>query len=324
MKKLLFLLFFHAIIHSENITVFSHGIIDDKTQCERFQKAITTPILASNFADALKPSDFNFNKALYSLCSYFGKKVNRNAMFMGQKDDIEVIKRTINLVETNKNIILYGCSRGAATLVTYLGLHNPENITALILDACPSNIPETIQMALAKAGINPNWAETIFSYLFPQYDSKTAITPLQAIPTIKNKKLPILLLHSLEDTKVHYTNSLKLYKAFIDNGFTNVHICLISKGAHSYLLQNDASQGEYLQAVHSFYKKYGITYNQEFAQKDIDNYSLDKNTVENQIKDYEQDIIKTYQNSSSNNTYLLTSIACLSILYWYFKQELLQ
>jgi predicted esterase len=313
------------MLHSENITVFAHGIIDDASQSQRFQKVITTSqLIAPNFADALIPSGINFNNFLHTLCLHFGKKVNRNAMFMGQKNDINVIQSTIDKIKANYNIILYGCSRGAATAVTYLGVHNPNNIAALVLDACPANIPDNIQMKLAQSGINPFYSNAIFSYIFPQYDIASAIPPLQAIQNIKNKKLPILLIHSLEDKNVHYTNSLKLYTAFVNAGFTNVHLCLLKQGKHSFLLQDDRIANIYTATVHSFYKKYNLPYNQEIKTFNLESNSVNLEEIKNQIKKYEAEIILAYENAQKNNLYYSATTITLAITYWYLKNNSLQ
>ncbi len=338
MKKLLFsLLFLPYILHSENITVFAHGIVDDASQSQRFQKVITTPqFIAPNFADALTPSGINFNNFLHTLCLHFDKKVNRNAMFMGQKNDISIIQATIDNINPNNKIILYGCSRGAATLVSYLGIHNPKNIAALILDACPANMPETIEMVLAQLGINPAHCNSIFSYIFPQYNPKLAIPPIQALQNIQNKNLPILLLHSLEDKKVHFTNSLKLYQKFIDAGFQNVHICLLPHGKHSFLLQDDRVKDYYTMIVHSFYKKYNLPYDQEIETLDylpantanylnLDRFDLVNvlNNIPDTITKYQQDVLKTYNQSYHKNMSYSAIAITMAIAYWYLKNNYL-
>jgi len=314
--------------HSENITVFAHGIIDDASQSQRFQKVITTQLIAPNFSDALSPSGHDFNNFLYTICSYFGKKVNRNAMFMGQKNDIEAIKATIDSINSKDQITLYGCSRGAATLITYLGMHNPENIAALVLDACPADIAATIKMPLAKMGINPECYNAIFSYLFPQYDPISAIPPIHAIKSIKNKNLPILLIHSIEDTMVHPSNSYFLYNAFINAGFTNVHLYLLPHGKHSFLLQNDRVSDMYMTAVHSFYKKYNLPYNQNIKTFDLKSSNLQEleekfnQALSHQYLLYEtQDIPAIYELSHIKNLCLSATAIALAIAYWYSKNN---
>jgi hypothetical protein len=319
-KLLLFFLLCSSITHSKSITVFAHGIVDDGSQSQRFQKVISTSqIISPNFADAFNPSGLNCNNFLYTICSHFGKKINQNAMFMGQKDDIAVLERTVAQISDEKQIILYGCSRGAATIISYLGIYNPENIGAIVLDACPANISKTVQMTLAQLGINPNYCTTIFSYLFPQYEPKLAITPIQAIQTIKNKNLPILLMHSLEDRKVHYTDSLKLYQTFIEAGFTNVHLCLLPQGRHSYLLQDEHVKDRYTQAVHSFYKKYCLPYNSEIETDNFKFTPLTKEEIKDQIQKYQKEILKAYHSAYQRNIYYSTAIIVFAVVWWYLQ-----
>lgn len=320
---LLYILIFTNIIYSDHTTIFVHGIIDNCQQISRFKEAISTPNPQSvSFPDSLSPSNYNpITNLVFSITEYLGKNMNYSSMFMGQKDDISVLAKQVLTINPEDQIVLFGCSRGAATILSYLGQHNPKNINAVVLDACPANMPENIRMNLAKAGINPNYCNTVFSKLFPNYDPETALTPLQAISKIENKNLPILMVHSQEDTIVHYSNSLKLYQAFIDAGFSNVHLTILPQGRHSFLLQNESIKHTYLNAVHSFYKKYGLPHNQELARTESTVYPLQKETIQKEIKKYEEEIIETYSQSYKRNINYAAIAAILAILYKLFKKE---
>jgi hypothetical protein len=318
MKNLFFYtLIFTNLIHPDHITIFAHGIVDNCQQINRFQEAISTPKTQSiSFPDSLSPSNYNpINKLVFFVTQYFGKNMNYSSMFMGQKDDISVLEKQVAAINPKDQIVLFGCSRGAATVLSYLGQCNPTNIKAIVLDACPANMPETIRMNLAKVGINPNCYNTVFSTIFPNYDPETALTPLEAISKIQNKNLPILLMHSQEDSIVHYSNSLKLYQAFIDAGFSNVHLILLPKGKHSFLLQQQATKYAYLNAVHSFYKKYALPHNPELATTELTGNTLPKEVRQEEIEKYEQDIITTYDTSYKRNLNYAAIAVLLAILY---------
>lgn len=318
MKNSLFwLIIITNLAYSKDITIFAHGIIDSKTQVNRFKDAINTPnIEAINFSDSLSPSSYNpIHNLIFSITSYFGKNMNLGAMFMGQKDDITTIKKAIESIDINNKAILFGCSRGAATIVSYLGQFNPENISAVVLDATPANMPNTIKIQLAKTGINPDYSDTIFSHIFPNYDITTALTPLDAVPKIKNKDLPIILLLSQEDKIVHHTNSLILYQAFKDNGFTNVHLVILPKGRHSFVLQNESVREDYLTAINNFYKKYDLPYNQEFISESFQENVPTKEEIDREVANYTESINNIFKMSYQRNLTIAMIGIMLAIAY---------
>lgn len=315
---LLFSIFIPSLANTAEHTIFAHGIVDGPQQAQRFEDAFATrEIIAPEFPDSQPASGWGFNNATYQITSLLGKKVNRNAMFMGQGADIQTISKAVAQIAPTNPIILYGCSRGAATILTYLGQHNPPNIAALVLDACPANLPETMHLKLAQLGIAPSMADRIFSILFPRYNYETAITPESAIVNIKNKNIPILLIHSTCDSVVHHTHALRLYKKFLQAGFTNVHLALIPMGRHGYLLQNPTAQTKYLEAVHSFYQKYNLNHNSNWAQPELLATSISIETINQQIKDYERDIKIKYLLAVKRNVTISGALIMLLSYYLY-------
>ena len=119
MKKLLFYtLVFTNIIRPDDTTIFAHGIVDNCQQINRFKDAIsTTKTQSISFPDSLSPSDYNpITIFVFSITQHLGKNMNYSSMFMGQKDDIRVIEKQVLSTNPEDQIILYGCSRGAATI----------------------------------------------------------------------------------------------------------------------------------------------------------------------------------------------------------------
>lgn len=146
MKKLLFLCF---LLHLQPAiadwhTIFAHGIIDGPSQMDRFTEAICTPASAVEFTDAQQVTDWSINRCIASACTAFlGIQVNRCNMYMGQGDDIARLHKKLT-GNQHDQIILYGCSRGAATIINTLAQQNTPNIAALVLDATPADMPATI------------------------------------------------------------------------------------------------------------------------------------------------------------------------------------
>ncbi len=271
MNKSLILLifyFFASIAHSnlEPITLYAHGIVDGPTQMNRFLPAIATiDSQAIAFDDSKPCKGYMPTSMLSTLASkILGKNVNWPCMYMGQGADIVKITQAVNTFDPKQPLILYGCSRGAATIINFMAEHNPSNVQALILDACPADMPATIHPFLTKFGINKSYAESIFRLIFPSYPANV-IQPIDAISSITNKKIPILLLHSKTDARVPIFHSQQLYQKFQDCGFCNVQLIIIPEGKHSFLLQDLRSFDMYLKAVHSFCFKHGLPHNREYV-----------------------------------------------------------
>ena len=324
MKKLLTCLaFLHLQPLSANWhTIYAHGIVDGSAQAQRFLEAFSTPAhTALEFPDALPATDWYLNGCLYSITKkILGKSVNRSKMYMGQGEDIATLHNAVAALPQDAQIVLYGCSRGAATIINYLAKHNPANVCALVLDATPCDMPATIAPVLAQLGIHPKHAQTIFNTIFPAYP-KDSITPIQAIKNISNKNLPILMLHAHTDQRVAMQNSYKLYQEFKHQGFTNVHLFILPEGKHSFLLQDEKMRPVYLKAVHNFYKTYGLPHDAQWIQQGF-NFDQHQTDVQAVIEQFEQKIQNTYQTAIKRNAVIGATTICLILAAIIKKYEL--
>lgn len=241
-------------------------------------------------------------------------------MYMGQSNDITTVKKKVEKIDKNNDIILYGCSRGGATIIKYLAEHNPSNIAAIVLDASPADMPATTHSKLANLGIPFSYDNAIFSTIFPGYPSGSS-TPLQVIKKIKNKELPILLIHSQDDAIVPFAHALKLYKKFKDQGFNNVHLAPIKQGRHSFLLQDPEVKNQDLKAVHSFYSKYQLPHNHDYSNHDASQYRYNLDQASREINDYELNLQSIYQSSKHRNIFVATMTAATYIAYICYKHK---
>jgi pimeloyl-ACP methyl ester carboxylesterase len=313
MKKLLF---FFSILHLQPLsaswnTIYAHGIVDDQTQMQRFGDAISTPkATAVEFCDAHNATTWDLKSCIGSLASKALKKpINLANMNMGQGDDIIRLRKAIENAPKNDQISLFGSSRGAATIINTVAENNPTTVQALVLDATPCDIPAIIKPLLAKFIINPNYSNPIFRFFFSAYP-KDSIPPIQAIKQIKNKNLPILLIHSKTDQKVPVHNSYKMYQEFQRQGFTNVHLVILPDGKHGYPLQDEKIKPLYLQAVHSFYKKYNLPYNATWTNQnfDFDASRPSMQEMQDAIMAHETKIIQTYQSRAGKRNFVISAI----------------
>ena len=183
---------------------------------------------------------------------------------LGHGIDIEMLK---NSLDPQKNHILYGKSRGGSTAINYTAQHNPANIKALIIDATPCDILNSVDEIQYKVGLFVFWTraqkEWATQLLFPDFPTNS-MPPVRAIANIHNKDLPVFIVHSINDPIVNIRSAWENYKAFKQAGFTNVYLCELHHGGH---MGNPSGSDShiYKQALHSFYKKHDFQYDKKQA-----------------------------------------------------------
>ncbi|MBP6870115.1 hypothetical protein KBC04_04485 [Candidatus Babeliales bacterium] len=275
------------------ITLFCHGIVDNERQSERFHEVLEQPVQIFNFQDAQKPEKFDLNSLIFQTCFLFGKFVNRDKMFMGQSQDVLTLAQQIDL---GKEYILYGVSRGGSAAINYIADYNPLNIKALILDAAPADMispVDALQYAVGyKFASSRVQQENIFQAVFPSYEIGS-VPPIKNISKIKNKKLPIFIVHSMEDSRVSTSSAWQLYLAFKDNGFENVYLCELLQGKHSFCMQGP-DKDLYIHGLHSFYKKYNFAYNEKYADINLDIFQPTKEEILEKLKLYQKKLEDLY------------------------------
>lgn len=264
----LFCLSIHQATWCEQpITIFCHGIVDNKNQIDRYADFIEDPRTSFDFVDAQIPTDWSLNNLIFTVCSWFGKTVNRENMYMGYGQDVESLSEQI---DPDKPYILFGFSRGGTTILNYLAQHDSDNIKAIVVNATPADtisviddLQKSIGYTFAPTRIEQ---EKYFNTLFPAYPIGSP-SGIQAIASIKNKHLPVFIAHAITDKLVDISSAWQLYIAFLQAGFTDVYICQLQSGQHKAYPQSP-DRLQFLQGLHSFYKKYGFAYNPSYAVLD--------------------------------------------------------
>ncbi|MDR3646993.1 MAG: prolyl oligopeptidase family serine peptidase [Candidatus Babeliales bacterium] len=189
----------------------------------------------------------------------------------GQDLDIAIFKQNYqkhllglndNYQDYNKQIVLYGFSRGAATVFSFMSLHKPKEVCALICEGMFDSIPNILKHRF------PNTYKVMLNFLEKFTHFKTeAISPISAIKDI-SLDLPILLITSYADYIVSHECVLNLYKSLRELGHAKVHILILQKPGHlKYVFHNQDDKDMYEQTVHAFYKKYNLPYIEDLAIK---------------------------------------------------------
>jgi fermentation-respiration switch protein FrsA (DUF1100 family) len=209
---------------------------------------------------------FDFPDAKNNNMEYYADKVN-----LGQELDIQRLewsfKQAINELPDYK-LVLAGISRGAATIINFLALNQPQPIAALILESPFDTLRSIIKHLLRRFHVNwipfsKRLAYKIAKKNFPllNLDGIFPIHVIQKIPT----SIPIFIVHSKRDKVIPINSSRQLYKALLLAGHTDVYILELASGEHGKLAQG--LEGElYRNVVHAFYKKYHLPHNPSWAQ----------------------------------------------------------
>jgi pimeloyl-ACP methyl ester carboxylesterase len=183
-----------------------------------------------------------------------GKYPNLSKTAMGQERDIEVITQALKNITAP--VVGIGVSKGASTWINAAA--HPENTTkikALVLESPFFDASDVLHKLFFLNYIpGGTYITNKLSKGFLGYYQPSGIQPIHSIKKISNKQLPILLIHSQEDSIVPVEHARVLYNAFTENGFKHVHLIETKKGAHANLAYKIAIQ----RAVNAFYKRYNI------------------------------------------------------------------
>ena len=306
------------------ITVFCHGIIDNKSQINRYENFIEQPATSFDFPDAQQPEDWDFNTLIYQSISLFGKRVNRDKMFMATGQDIATLHQQI---DPEQSYILYGLSRGGAAAINYLAQHNQNNIQALILEGTPADMIDAVNHFQHSIGYKISQErptkELIYHMVFPAYQLEST-PPVANIAKISNKHLPVLIVQSQDDVRVPVDAAYKLYLAFLDAGFTNIYLCILHQGKHAFYTQG-TNKNLYLHALHSFYKKYGFAYNREFATlDDLTSFQPSSQEISKKLHLHQHQIESKYEDQKYFNQKITLFVAAGLIVFglgWHLQTE---
>lgn len=269
--KLNYFLSFIALIHfsiqsaqKPTVTLFSHGILDtakqvfEYTGTEKGSRAIiTAPYRTFNFPDA---------------CSLYGIKLCKfwNCSF-GQAQDVKALAlahEKITKQFQDHNHILMGMSRGASVILSYVALHQPKNVKALVLESPFDTVPAVLDAAadhvpdLIKCQTTRALAYAVLENIARKYE-RGALQPIDLVDRLPSD-LPILLICSDEDKLVPAQRTSNIYRKLKSKGHNDVYLLRLSKGKHSKLL-HDSDGLKYASVVHAFYKKYDLPHDPVLA-----------------------------------------------------------
>jgi alpha-beta hydrolase superfamily lysophospholipase len=228
---------------TDTIYFFSHGLGGNKKQAYHYQQEeqmIGNTLITFDFPDVL-PHGFN------------AKEVN-----LGQEQDVATVEKEFEKIKgTQDKVVLFGVSRGAATLVNFLGKCPCPEVKAVILESPFDHVQSVIEFKYYVSAVH-----ALVPMFFAKYNPH-GMQPITSAPTIRTD-VPILIICSEQDSLIPCSSSIALYRALKKAGNNHVHLLNVAQGDHGKILWG-AKGAEYRNVVHAFYKKYNLPYNGEFA-----------------------------------------------------------
>lgn len=214
------------------------------------------------------------------------KGFDGNQTSLGQENEILALANAYGHIKHN-NVVVMGYSRGAATVLNWLGTKKPTNIAAAIVESPYDSITNALDFFCKNAGVG--WIPYGILYTSPnlffgKFDYK-GVFPIKVIQHL-DPAMPLLIIASLEDALVPAASTATLYTRLLQYDYPHVYFLLLNKGKHGYLLE-DQDAHYYLNAVHAFYKKYDLPHNAAFAaagQKILSQCQPSKKEVDEALK----------------------------------------
>jgi len=203
-----------------------------------------------------------------SLLSIANYSFNFGKANLGQKNDIKTLHKAYNKhvqEHPDTGVILYGDSRGAATIFNFIALHKPTQVKAAVLDGIFDTIPHTVKhfAYTDKRACEENRLYNIVRFVMGSY-KHDGINQRETAEIIADD-VPLLMVISLKDGLVAPQSAFYLYNRLRDRGHQKVHLLVLKNGLHPAYMLHAEDKKIYEPVVHAFYKKYNLPHNAKLA-----------------------------------------------------------
>lgn len=188
---------------------------------------------------------------------------------IGQEPDIKALRKAYrkHLQQfPDRDIVMYGDSRGASTIFSFLAQEKPQQVRAAILEGMFDSIPHIIKhfIYLDKEARTEQRMNNILSFVMGSY-KPTNTCPRTTVSTITDD-VPLLLITSLKDGLCSTQGVFYLYRKLLDKGHKKVHLLVLQHSYHPlYIIGNQEDKITYESCVHAFYQHYNLPHNKAQA-----------------------------------------------------------
>jgi hypothetical protein len=185
----------------------------------------------------------------------------------GQMQDIAILStlydQCCNAAELPKDIILFGTSRGAASIINFMALEyfkkSQKRVKAIILEGCYNSFDNL----------------TNFSFLLSLISSYTyhGIAPINSsiiksfVWNCNHYTIPILFVTSDKDTLAPSGHSYALCNALQQSGLKDLYVLKLKNSVHSGYLKDKEDAYCYETTMHAFYQANGLSHDPNLAQQ---------------------------------------------------------
>lgn len=239
-------------------TVYSHGYVCNKWIGYILHTSIKRPNKICRNAFIIGPiKSFNYSDWANPLVSH-----------LGQDQDIKKLHKAC---APYKNVILFGTSRGASTIINYLATYKPTNIIGAVVESPFDHLENVAENLIAN--------NRFFKWLFKNRDKeklkdkirrtffknykKDGIQPIIVAFEVP-KEIPILLISSDEDTLIPAKNTKNIYDSLRQSGHQKAYLLSCKKGRHGRILWGQ--EGKIMRnVIHAFYKHHNIPHHEPWA-----------------------------------------------------------
>ncbi len=171
---------------------------------------------------------------------------------MGWKDRLDIVSYIKDIVKKYEQpeIILYGCSMGASTIMMAAGENLPTNVKAIIADCGYSSLWKELSYQLKKIMGLPPIPIINFMSLITKFRAGYWLGNANALTQLKKSKTPILFIHGDSDT---FVPTSMVYENY--NAATCPKQKLIVKGA-GHVESDTVNPDLYWHTIYNFISKY--------------------------------------------------------------------
>lgn len=218
----------------------------------------------------------------------FNYIIDVEKMNIGQKADIELLRHTYEshcVRYSGSQVVLYGDSRGAATIFNFIAEYHPR-IACAIMEGVFDSMPHVIKHHSCAECNNTliSWGLEGLLKLCARNYSHEGLFPDHYVDRFPFDT-PVLLVTSEKDETVGHQCTMRLYRLLIERGHTNVRLLILPTATHkTYMVGNDKEM--YESCVHAFYQECGVEYDAEKADRGRPILATTRPTIEELSRRY--------------------------------------
>jgi len=267
------------------ITAATYAEIDTKKPQAWFRRKIAPWVARKAFASLFGiyvRGDISHQETVFNYI-FDLRQVN-----IGQQIDIDLLRRKYH-EHCNKypetDVILFGDSRGAATIFNFIAEDHPR-IAGAVIEGIFDSLPHLIKHCFyfGSKGSFVEWGLTgllkacagNYSHEGPFPDCYVDRFPFDT---------PVLLVTSKMDRIVPYQCTMRLYRLLLERGHKNIRLLILPQANHTtYMVGKDKDMYEC--CVHAFYEDCGVQYDVDKAARGRPILATTRPTIEELSKHY--------------------------------------